>query len=79
MRGNSDNIVNEDWLITRPLNLTAVSPDTGEDLKNYSTALSSFEHTYTQPGTYTVTLVGNNTTVYGHKEKMQEFTITVTE
>ncbi|GAA4304585.1 DUF5017 domain-containing protein [Aestuariibaculum suncheonense] len=79
MRGNSDRIVNEDWLITNAINLTAVAPDTAVNLKAYSTLLNDFEYTYTTPGVYTVTLVGNNTTIYGDKEKVEQFSITVTE
>ena len=72
-------VVNEDWLITDAINLTAVNPDEGITLKTYSTKLESFTHTYETPGTYTVTFVGNNTTVYGSKETVKEFTVTVTE
>jgi len=82
MRGNQPNnpgIINEDWLITNSINLTKVSPDESVNLKAYSTLLNSFTHTYSEAGTYTITVVGNNTTVYGHKEKVQEFEIVVTE
>ncbi|MFY0715252.1 DUF5017 domain-containing protein [Seonamhaeicola sp. NFXS20] len=79
MRGNSHNIVNEDWLITKAINLTAVEPDTGISLKNYSTLLDSFDYTYSEAGTYNVTLVGNNTTIHGSKEKVEQFIITVTD
>lgn len=72
-------IVNEDWLITNAINLTAVAPDKGEPLKNYSTKLESFTYTYTQAGTYTITLVGNNTTIHGDQQKIKEYTITVNE
>lgn len=72
-------VVNEDWLITNAINLTAVNPDKGRPLKTYATPLESFVHTYTKAGTYTVTLVGNNSTAYGHKEVVKEFTITVSE
>lgn len=70
---------NDDYLITDGVNLSAVLPDEGVVLKTYSTPLESFEYTYSQPGTYTVTMVGNNTTVYGSEEKIQEFEITVTD
>ncbi|MBD0831639.1 DUF5017 domain-containing protein [Aestuariibaculum sediminum] len=79
MRGNSDRIVNEDWLITNAINLTAVNPDMGINLKSYSTLLNNFEYTYATPGVYTVTMVGNNTTIYGNKEKVEQFTIKVIE
>lgn len=77
MRGNSHRIVNEDWLITKQLNLTKVNPDKGIPLKTYFEKLDSFEYTYQNPGTYTVTLVGNNTTIYGNEQTIQEFTIVV--
>lgn len=69
---------NDDWLIADGVNLSAVLPDRGTPLKTYSSKLESFTHTYTEAGTYTITMVGNNTTSYGSEEKIQEFTITVT-
>ena len=71
---------NDDWLITNPVNLSgAVSPDRGVPLKTYSEKLETFEYTYTKPGTFTVAFVGNNETIYGQKQNIKEFTITVTE
>lgn len=72
-------IVNEDWLITYPINLTKVAPDTGTPLKTYSEKLDTFEYTYTKAGTYTITFVGSNETIHGKKEIIKEYTITVTE
>ncbi len=77
MRGNSHKIVNEDWLITNPINLTKVAPDKGVPLKTYSEKLETFSHTYTKSGTYTITFVGNNTTVQGNEESIKEYTIEV--
>lgn len=79
MRGNSHRIVNEDWLITAPLNLTKVTPDSGVPLKTYSEKLHSFTHTYDTPGTYTLTFVANNQTIYGQETLVKEYTITVTD
>lgn len=70
-------VVNEDWLITNPINLTKVNPDKGVALKTYSERLKTFSHTYTNPGTYTITLIGNNTTIYGNKEVIKEYEIVV--
>jgi len=69
----------EDWLITNSVNLTSVDPDKGMSIKSYSSKLESFNHTYTEPGTYMVTFVGKNTTIYGSTEKIQEFTLTIEE
>ena len=78
MHGGVAEYTNDDWLITKPLNLSgSVSPDRGTPLKTYSEKLESFSHTYTKPGTYTVTFVGNNTTIYGSEEAVKEYTIEV--
>ena len=77
MRGNSHKIINEDWLITNPINLTKVSSDKEVPLKTYSEKLETFSHTYTKSGTYTITFVGNNTTVHGNEESIKEYTIKV--
>lgn len=79
MRGNSDKIVNEDWLITNAINLTKVNPDKGLPLKTYSEQLKTFEYIYESPGTYTITFVGSNETIHGQKGDIKEYTITVTE
>ncbi|MBJ7882995.1 DUF5017 domain-containing protein [Gelidibacter salicanalis] len=71
---------NDDWLITNPVNLAgAVDPDRGEPLKTFSDRLKSFQYTFAQPGTYTVTFVGSNETIYGQKGSIKEYTITVSE
>ena len=72
-------ITNEDWLITNAINLTKVAPDKGEALKTYSEKLDTFEYTYTEAGTYTITFIANNETIHGQQEKIQEYTITVTD
>lgn len=72
-------IINEDWLITNAINLTKVNPDKGTALKSYSSPLNTHTYTYNAPGVYTITFVGKNTTIYGDEEKIQEFTITITE
>lgn len=70
---------NEDWLITNPVNLSgSVDPDKGTALKTYTDILKSFDYTFTKAGTYQIAFVGNNQTIYGQKDNVQEYTITVT-
>ncbi len=78
MHGGSAEYTNDDWLITKPLNLSGtVAPDRGEPLKTYSEKLENFSHTYQNPGSYTITFVGRNETIYGSEETIEEFTILV--
>ena len=78
MHGGSAEYTNDDWLITKPLNLSGtVAPDRGEPLKTYSEKLEIFSHTYQNPGSYTITFVGRNETIYGSEETIEEFTLLV--
>lgn len=80
MHGGNAEYTNDDWLISKPIDLSgSVSPDRGAALKSYSQRIESFSHIYSEPGTYTVSLVGSNTTIYGSEEEVQEFVIEVFE
>lgn len=80
LHGGKANYTNDDWLISNPISLAGtIAPDRPESLKSYSKPLQSFLHTYSKAGTYTVTLVGSNTTIYDSKQSIQELTITVTD
>ena len=65
------------WLISKPIPLNKVSNDQGTVIKNLQNYLHTFEYTWTEPGTYTVTFVGTNSNYAGKSEKIQEFTIIV--
>lgn len=67
----------EDWLVSKPLTLNKVTPDTGVPLKNATTALPSFTYIYGDPGTYNATFVAANTSRYDDKEDVAEVPITV--
>ena len=75
--GNASAPSNEDWLVTGPLNLTAVFPDKGASQNSYTDKVSEIPHTYDQPGTYTATFVGINVTVDDTKELVRAITIQV--
>ena len=78
MNGTSADYINEDWLITEALNLTAISPDKPDNVKSYAENLKEYTFTYSKAGTYKATFVGNNTTIYGSQQQILELTIEVT-
>ena len=65
------------WLISKPIPLNKVSNDQGTVIKNLQNYLHTFEYTWTEPGTYTVTFVGTNSNYAGRSEKVHKFTIIV--
>jgi len=67
----------EGWVISKPLNLSKVLPDTGTPLKNMTTTMSSFSYMYDIPGSYKATFVAANISRYDDKSDVQEVPITV--
>lgn len=67
----------EGWVISKPLNLKKVLPDTGTPLKNMTTTLSSFNYMYEEPGTYKATFVAANINRYDEKSDVKEVELTV--
>jgi hypothetical protein len=67
----------ESWIVSKPLNLSKVLPDTGTPLKNMTTTLSSFTYNYAAPGSYTATFVAANINRYDEKGDVQEVNVTV--
>jgi len=68
---------NEDWIISRPLNLSAVTPDAGLGLKNGSTYLPNYSYKYTTAGTYTATFIARNTSVDESAEVVKQIQLTI--
>ncbi len=67
------------WVISKPTALNKVDNDKGQVIKNLQNYLHSFEYTWTEPGTYTVTFVGVNSNYAGSSHKETEITITIFE
>ena len=67
----------EGWVISKPLNLKKVLPDTGTPLKNMTTTLSSFTYMYGEPGTYKATFVAANINRYDEKSEVKDVDLTV--
>lgn len=70
---------NQVWAISKPLDLTSVTPDKGVALKNMSTRIDTYAYTFTAPGTYEITFVGSNSNVYGAHPAIKTVTLEVTE
>jgi len=67
----------EGWVISKPLNLSKVSPDTGVPLKNMTTYMPSYMYIYATPGSYKASFVAANINKYDEKSDVQEVPITV--
>lgn len=52
--------------------------DVGTPLKDMTTRMDSYDYVYTEAGSYTVTFVAANTTVYGSKTIVKQLDITIT-
>ena len=67
----------EVWMISQRLDPTAVEPDRGTALKGTNVRLTSYEYTYTEPGTYTATFIATNANMWDSKETIREVTFEV--
>ena len=67
------------WVFSQPIPLNKVANDQGTVIKNLQNYLHTFEYTWTEPGTYTVTFVGTNSNYAGASEKVIEKKITIME
>ena len=69
---------NDDWVITKALNLRKVNPDISVPLKNLGGAkVNTFSFIYTKAGTYKGVFIGFNSISGQKKEVKREFTITI--
>lgn len=70
---------NEDWVISKAVNLAAINPDKGVPLKTLTASLEPLTYSYKSAGEYVVTFVAKNQSIYGEKEVIKEIHITITE
>lgn len=69
---------NEVYLISKPVNLTAVLPDTGIPLKTISdNPLQIYPYIFTKSGTYTVTFDARNANVYSGTSTTKTIILTI--
>lgn len=65
------------WVLTTPQPLSKVFNDKGVVIKNLQNYLHSYEYTWTEPGTYTVTFVGRNENYAASSEEVIEYTVNI--
>lgn len=69
---------NDDWLVTRAVDLRNAKPDVGTPIRSLNTVpLLSYPFTYDSSGTYKATFLAFNKTVDEEKAVVREVTITV--
>ncbi len=67
----------DDWAISKPFNLSKITPDVGIFVKNTSQLVTSYVYQFKKAGTYKVTFVGSNITKDNTAEAVRELTIKI--
>lgn len=65
------------WVFSSPVVLNSVSNDKPIVVKDMQNYMSSYEYTWDEPGTYTVTFVGLNANYAGASKEVHEFKVTI--
>ena len=67
------------WMISTPFKTLPVEPDKGVVIKNVQNSLTTFEHTWKEPGTYTIVFVGTCANYLGSSKQVKELTVNILE
>jgi hypothetical protein len=72
--------LDDDWVLTKSFNPTAVSPDKGIAIKNITVNLNRYAATgvYTKPGTYRAVFEATNGSYENIERTLKEVTLTIT-
>lgn len=65
------------WMVSQKLSPHSVEPDRGTPIKGTNARLGSYQHTYTEPGTYTATFIVTNANKWDAKQTVHEVTVEV--
>ena len=65
--------------MSTPFKVLPVEPDKGTVIKNVQNYMSTFEHTWKKPGTYTVVFVGTCANYLGSSKQVKKMTINIVE
>lgn len=67
------------WMISSPITLNMIDPDEGETIKGFIDYLPSYEYTFENPGTYTVTFIASNASHMGSSQVVRDVTVTIVD
>ncbi|MES2276154.1 MAG: DUF5017 domain-containing protein [Bacteroidota bacterium] len=68
----------EDWAISKPMDLSVISSDLGIVLKGTSVLLPQYKYVFKKAGTYVVTFVAQNVSSDGQAKTIRQVTLTIT-
>jgi hypothetical protein len=74
---NSTLLASEDWIITKPLFVTRVSPDKGVAIKEFSQRRDSYTYAFARPGKYKITFVASNVNATDQKTVVKEVELNI--
>ena len=67
------------WAVSTPTSLDKVANDKAVVIKNLQNYMHTYEYTWEEPGTYTVTFVGTNSNYLAASGQTKEMTVTIIE
>jgi len=73
------NNIDEDWVISRPMDFNQVSPDQGVAIKNTSFQLSTFPYIFSTAGIYDITFVATNVNGSNQSSTIKQMKLTITQ
>ena len=65
------------WMVSQKLSAHSVEPDRGTPIKGTNARLGIYQHTYSEPGTYTATFIVTNANKWDSKLMIREVTVEV--
>ena len=71
------NLPDEDWCISRPLDLSLYISDVGVPIKNQTALLDKYKYKFTTAGTYVVSFVAKNADGSTAREVVKQITLTI--
>ena len=67
------------WAISKPAPLNRVANDKATVIKNMQNYMTSYEYTWTKPGTYDITFIGSNSSYRHATQQQKDMTVIIVE
>lgn len=76
-QGGDGKVDNNIWVISKPIQASAVEPDYGVAIKNMSYKLNQYSYTYNKAGEYTAKFVATNANKWNSESTVKEVKVIV--